>query len=247
MAGPSSVTPLIVLLFLAPLTQAWELPAAALQVGSATASADESLVVEAGATNTLASRLAASSWVAWASDPKEQEALATKSRYSMLLWIPFVALAALFYNYNKQFPPKDVPGDHPKLLDHQWSFGLFACFDTPAICCLTCCCMPIRWADTIRMAGLMSFWLALVVFLGVMLTEIVSATLQLVLLVAVGTYYRQKLRAMFGLDYGDFSTVAADCLTWCCCGCCAIIQEARQLEAAYQTKHSAIEQMLSIV
>merc|ERR1712159_771329 len=59
-----------------------------------------------------------------------------------------------------------------------WSAGLCDCFAAPKLCCLGWCCLPILWADSMRLAGWRGFSCA--VFLATILGSCVifSATLQ---------------------------------------------------------------------
>jgi len=104
------------------------------------------------------------------------------------------------------------------------------------MCFFAWCCPSVRWADTLSedKAKLLSFWPALLIFAvlnnlrGVVCYQI-SAIVGLSLLVAV-VYTRQQIRKRYQLEHGTCGTVCFDCLTWCCCSPCAIVQEARQAQ-----------------
>jgi len=180
-------------------------------------------------------------------EPEEAEEWTLRQRLSScFIWGTLISLVALWYTNSKQFPPAEAPGAQ-KLKEDQFTFPLFSCFSEPQICCFTCCCWPIRWADTMRMAGLMSFWAALFLFLGIEVVAVINSTIGTLLLVCVTVYYRQKLRAMFNFNHSSFGVILGDICAYCCCMCCAVIQEARQLEVAYQTKHPAVGQMQTLV
>jgi len=114
-----------------------------------------------------------------------------------------------------------------------WRYGTFDCFHDTKICLISCCCPIIRWSDTMRMAGLMGFWAA-VLIMGFLWT-ISGWTDGLFGLVMLGlaVYRRQQIRALFGMQRGDAKTFLEDCCCYCWCSCCLVIQEARQLEEAY--------------
>lgn len=161
-----------------------------------------------------------------------------------------ITVLALLYQYRKK-DPEGVPNDglehKAELLEGRWRFGLFDCLGDLNICCLTCCCPAIRWADTIRMAGFLSFWTGFMVFLGLQLLGPVwsavspqTASICGVILLIILVFYRQRQRRLFGMQSGTLGSYAEDCFTYCCCGCCAIIQEARHLEEAWAVEHVAV-------
>lgn len=120
-----------------------------------------------------------------------------------------------------------------------FSYGLCSCdfnFNHALICFCACCCLPVRWADTVSkepVPNYMGFWAALLLIC--VLSQLCAFTLYLSLPVFVGVlmYYRQKLRKEYGIVNcfdGAPGTLVQDCLVWFCCGCCAAVQEARQVE-----------------
>lgn len=48
--------------------------------------------------------------------------------------------------------------------------------------------------------------------------------------IALGVFYRQKLRAIFGHEPISVKTMGLDILSWWCCQCCVISQEAKEVE-----------------
>lgn len=100
-----------------------------------------------------------------------------------------------------------------------------------AMCFRSWFCLPYRWADTVDQMSVGSFWPLLLLlqtcwmFSGV--TEGVAGVIGLVILV----FYRQKLRAAYGMQRGTPQSYAEDFLTWSFCGPCAAVQEARQVES----------------
>jgi len=162
-----------------------------------------------------------------------------------------LALVAFIYWSFKDFPSREVSLNYDPIAFEKGYFvhGLFRCLSAPSICCLTTCCFTIRWADTIRMANLLPFVLALCILEGLMLLPevagIFTSDLQLeglafYLCVAFMVYYRQQIRKMFGMPHGDCQSVTEDCLAYSFCACCAAIQEARQLEDAWHIRHPAV-------
>lgn len=160
--------------------------------------------------------------------------------FSALCFAGFVLLVAYWYNNEKKFPPACDEEATITLEDGAFKYGLCSCFDDLKLCALSFCCSPIRWADTIRMMGFMQFWPALGLYLGLSVLDTVVMGWAGLVLVAVCIYYRQKLRERFGMPHGSCGSIFGDCLTYLCCSCCAIIQEARQVEDAWRTKHPAV-------
>lgn len=151
--------------------------------------------------------------------------------------------AALLYRHNKQDaeePANDGFEHKAELVQGNWRHGLFECFGDVNICCLTFCCPAIRWADTIRMAGFLGFWTALLLFAFLQLANQFTAGSLGIILLLVLIVYRQKQRQMFEMQHGTCGSYVEDCLTYCFCGCCAIVQEARHIEEAWAVKHPAI-------
>jgi len=162
-----------------------------------------------------------------------------------------VVMALLFgccYKYYKEDPPAALPlgpEHNPDLLDRGfWRYNLCAFMSAPRfMCLLACCCPGIRWADTMRMAGITSFFTG--IFLFAFLSSVASATAGLtgLILLCILTARRQSLRAMFQIPSGTIGTYLTDCCVYCWCPCCAIIQEARQMEEAYSVRHRIIERI----
>merc|ERR1719498_2211064 len=91
------------------------------------------------------------------------------------------------------------------------------------------------------MAGFMGFWVAFTIWFVLCLLNAIGGLLVFSIIIGVvGAFFRSKIRAMFEMKQ-TMMTHAEDCLTYCCCTCCAIVQEARQLEEAYATNHDGIK------
>eukprot|EP00927_Polykrikos_kofoidii_P072411 TRINITY_DN6852_c0_g1_i2.p1 TRINITY_DN6852_c0_g1~~TRINITY_DN6852_c0_g1_i2.p1 ORF type:complete len:353 (-),score=36.46 TRINITY_DN6852_c0_g1_i2:107-1138(-) len=152
---------------------------------------------------------------------------------SLLLWVAVMAMVAGLYAFVKPFPPPQLPGDF-SLVEGEWQFPLCGCFEETNMCCFTFFLCPIRWADNMRMAGIMDFTTAMALSLcGFALTWVWSIAGIIVPLVLV--CFRQKLRAKFNIPSDTCCILAHDLCTAVFCGCCMVIQEGRQLEQAYQS------------
>lgn len=160
--------------------------------------------------------------------------------------------ACLYANHKPIVVAVSVPESAEKAsLDGDFSHGLCSCRDTPRLSCFTCCCMGVRWADSVRMASSFSFLAAVLVWLGVQFIAMMfsgRADVNGILLwlfaawlgvAIVGTIFRQKLRRIFEMEAGC-GVVFMDCMKWAFCCCCAAIQEARQLEDAKELGHPAV-------
>lgn len=179
-------------------------------------------------------------------EPIRKQSLESNFKASAMSALTFgilTAVTALLYSTYKENPTPVESNASDGLKDGEWKYGIFDCFSDPAICLFTCCCSPIRWADTLQMAGLMSFWQALGLLAGLEVLNILLLGLCVwILILITQVVFRQKLRAKFGMDAGDCPTVAGDACLYCFCFCCAVVQEARQLEEAYKTGHRVMRE-----
>lgn len=147
-----------------------------------------------------------------------------------LLW----GLAALAYTRFKE-DPRRLKDGAPEEVMGAFKHGIFDCAFDPQMTIIGTCCLPIRWADTMRLAGFLSFWpaLCLIILVGPVLSILGIGTIALVVML---TYYRVELRRKFSMPIGVTSTVL-DCLSVAFCMCCSVIQEARHVEAAHEAGH----------
>merc|ERR1719443_1243292 len=129
----------------------------------------------------------------------------------------------------------------PEDLDGKWKHGFFDCFSAPKMCCIACCFPAVRWADTIDMSKGMSFWAAVAIWWVLSLFNMFVGFCFAVVTGALGAYYRQKIRGIFNIDQGTLSTIVEDFLSYCCCPCLAIVQEARQVEEAMSKNHEGLQ------
>lgn len=158
----------------------------------------------------------------------------SSSGASLMEYVVYVILVCIFaFWYRSGGKDHFVPStDSIPLLPGQDRFnsGLFQCCDEPALTCVSLCCGPVRWADTMNMAGQMGFGLALAMYLGIYGLNYILLPGSLIL-ACICAHKRQKLREHFMMPYGSCGSACEDFLTYLCCPCCAIVQEARQVEA----------------
>jgi Cys-rich protein (TIGR01571 family) len=142
--------------------------------------------------------------------------------------------------------PQEKGNEDPEL---GFAYSLFGCFNDMRLCLFSCCCLPIRWADTLDKANdeatTISYWPAIVLVLtfwvlnmlvGSAAQHPILAVVVSVLMVVVYTFYRQKLRKRYQLVNGSCYTFTEDFFAWLCCPCCAAVQDARHVEASLQSK-----------
>jgi len=157
--------------------------------------------------------------------------------------IIILVVAFLYTKYKPEFVLSEH--DDKTSLDGDFKHGLFSCFDLPGLALFTFCCGGVRWADTMRMAGFLAFLYGILIWVVFESCSGLLGGLTWLFVSLTGTYYRQKIREAFKMPSGN-DVMAKDCLLWCCCGCCAIVQEARQVEEAKLLGHSAAQAELPL-
>lgn len=166
-------------------------------------------------------------------------ALFTLCIVSTTLWCLLVAGAACLYRRQKQLP--QAISSRPEQDFEDWSSGPFDVFQDCYICCWACWCPCIRWADNMDMLGFVNFWVALLIFCGVILLNTVPGGILLWFVASLlWMSYRQQLRKQFEMPHNTWNTYVSDCALYCCCWPCAISQEARHIEEAAKSAHKAI-------
>ncbi|KAI8606997.1 hypothetical protein BC830DRAFT_1038343, partial [Chytriomyces sp. MP71] len=99
-----------------------------------------------------------------------------------------------------------------------WHFDLFSCFDDAALSFKTCCCPCVTVGETAEARDGTSCAVAAAIWTVVACFCCSSC---------YGAVTRDSMRKGYGIP-GDIVT---DCLMHCCCTCCAIVQENREVEA----------------
>mmetsp|Transcript_4328 Transcript_4328/g.12477 ORF Transcript_4328/g.12477 Transcript_4328/m.12477 type:complete len:375 (-) Transcript_4328:160-1284(-) len=162
----------------------------------------------------------------------------TESLSSMIISAAVHILFTMIYSYiygvcfTYAYPPMRSAPREPRR-DH-FTFELFhGCNCDPdwRICCCSFFCSGIRWADTMGSdkVRFLSFWPAVLLFALLQFLTGLTGVAGFALL-ALGVLGRQRIREVYDLPHGDCSTCWQDCLVWLCCGPCAIMQEASQIE-----------------
>jgi len=148
-------------------------------------------------------------------------------------------VGALYLNCcNVAYGPK-IPGPGPgtarMVFYDGFQFGLFEFRNSMndwRICLCACLCPGVRWADTERspQMQIFKFWPGLILWAILAGLSPLTLGVSVLVLLCIALYCRQKMRQHYGLPRHNCWTFVEDCFSWCCCMCCAIVQEARQVE-----------------
>jgi len=158
---------------------------------------------------------------------------------SSAIWCTLVVLAACVYRSQKSFPQAVSSRSTQEFED--WTSGPFDFCTDAKVGCWSCWCPCIRWADNMDMLGIVSFWVGLLLFCGlIMLTTIPGGLLLWLVATLLWMSFRQQLRLKFDMEKSTFRTFIGDCALYCCCWPCAIAQEARHIEEACRAAHPAL-------
>jgi len=145
-------------------------------------------------------------------------------------------------------PP--LPGEAGQLAGGDFRSGPFSCFDDTPTCCHATFCGACRAGDTFQTAGLQQFWTVIGLFflcslVGNIVAKAVtsdpaqaqnlSSTISAVCMGGIFHGYRRQLRTRLGGNE-NAQPIWMDFLLYSCCLCCAIAQEARELDAAMGVK-----------
>lgn len=164
----------------------------------------------------------------WTSSRSQQKSIL---KYSLVYVVGGILAAVLFKQLREKYFVLDPrPDSFP--LQQEFSFHIFGCLADKKLCLLACFCPCLAWANTLdRRGGLLSYWKAFIAFFGLLLLHAYTVGISSLFLVALGVYYRQKLRDNYDLDSwysGKRQTLLMDIVLWIFCQPCAIIQEARE-------------------
>lgn len=175
-----------------------------------------------------------------------EESMSDSKRYhlmfsgiSVYLFLVLVS-AVVYYSWRDQKYPR--PGIHVR---RQFKFGLCSCFEEPRLLLFAICCPMVRWADTLDKGNdhgsLLPFWHALtplliLLFAYLFITLVIAwpflGATAFFAIVGIEVFYRQRLRQRFGIAAFTPRILMIDIITWLFCPCCAIVQEAREVESA---------------
>lgn len=154
---------------------------------------------------------------------------------SAVLYLVLVLGIAFGYMQFKGRRLETVSGYLP---EDGFSDAICECGQSWSICIWACFCPCIRWSDTVSQMHFLSFYISVLMWCALMLSNILLAGLGSLLVVFVGAWHRGKIRAHFGLPR-DCRTGFQDVIAWLCCQPCAIAQEARHVERALGLRTSS--------
>jgi len=160
-------------------------------------------------------------------------------------WIVYiVALLLAAFLYSRVRLKMHFPQDKSANNGTGFTYGLLSCHKDWKLAVLSFCCPPLRWADTMDKAndtgGLLRYWQgiailvtlwALYMFVAGVCLYPFTASIFVFGILLLEVEMRQRLRRRYDISAGSLKTYAEDCLAWICCSCCAMVQEARQVEA----------------
>mmetsp|Transcript_115407 Transcript_115407/g.337469 ORF Transcript_115407/g.337469 Transcript_115407/m.337469 type:complete len:358 (+) Transcript_115407:2-1075(+) len=159
--------------------------------------------------------------------------------YAILIWVvgTMVAFMLASFCYRSRDPKYDEQSHANP--EETFQSGHFGCFSDRHTCLMAFICPVMRWADTVQMAGVLSFWFAFWVlstcYLPSLAFFVIWGLFPLVPLVMA----RQQLRDKLGLPAGN-ETWVSDCCFAFFCSCCLIAQEARVVNEAYAIGHTSM-------
>jgi len=150
---------------------------------------------------------------------------------SFVLFLGIVAGVTYAYKEKVALPELEVEKAKSEFEGQDFKHHFCNCFEDMNVCCCTFWCMACRWADTLNSVGIMSFYLAALLFIVVTQGAQLLGLLGWILAAVFFTYYRQQLRTKLGM-VNERENQVKDFGMWCCCCLCAAVQEARQVKEA---------------
>lgn len=163
-------------------------------------------------------------------------------------WLFFYFLCAVYYhNKVRFFEAVEEEREEREKRDNYKDFqefrtGLCGCSEEPDITFWACCCPGLRWADTMGKLGIYGWWHSFCVLTCLYCISFIPIATGFCFFVVVCfmTYHRQEFRKAFDFEEQGGMTWVTDCLSYCCCMCCTVAQEARQCREAVAVVHPAI-------
>lgn len=162
---------------------------------------------------------------------------------SAMLVSSSVTLVLAFFFWRNRKPPEREQQGGLNFEDafKTWRHGLFTCFGDMEVCLWACFCPAIRWAGTVQLMGFMGFWMAFTICFGITLSASTTGDFAIwVVLAIVCAAMRQEMRTAYGMHRQGGWTYMEDFILYCCCACCTVIQEARQVEDAYKVGYPIV-------
>lgn len=185
-------------------------------------------------------------WDSMLEEDKEVTAMANPMMPYESVGVVSIALAAVLYLVlafgvgfcYMQFKGPRLTAASGYLPEDGFSDAICECGQSWPICIWACFCPCIRWSDTVSQMRFTSFYLSLLIWCGLMLTNALFTGLGFFLVVLLGAWHRSRIRGYFGLPRTCMTGVQ-DVIAWICCQPCAIAQEARHVERALGLRTSS--------
>jgi Cys-rich protein (TIGR01571 family) len=163
----------------------------------------------------------------WSMSSAEKEAFFVGN---LVYLLGALCVAFMFHKARDKYPKYFSAEARPDVIRSptRFSFGICGCINAPNICVLGFCCPFMTWASTLDRHGMMPFFKAFLTMLLLALSSSYTYGMSAVILVALGVYYRQKIRMAYAIESNTQRTIFLDVLVWSFCQPCAIVQEARE-------------------
>eukprot|EP00746_Dinoflagellata_sp_MGD_P091950 gnl/MRDRNA2_/MRDRNA2_36409_c0_seq1.p1 gnl/MRDRNA2_/MRDRNA2_36409_c0~~gnl/MRDRNA2_/MRDRNA2_36409_c0_seq1.p1 ORF type:complete len:502 (-),score=95.73 gnl/MRDRNA2_/MRDRNA2_36409_c0_seq1:41-1384(-) len=116
-------------------------------------------------------------------------------------------------------------------------YSVFDVLKAPALTIFSFICCPVRWADTMRMAGFLALWTGALIMIAFGAASTLTSGYSMGFALVMAAIYRQRLRKEFQITSGTLQTIGEDLALYMFCPCLAVVQEARQMEEAYAVGH----------
>lgn len=147
--------------------------------------------------------------------------------------VQILIVAVVYMQFCKQSNIPKLP--ESQVRTEEFQFGAFDASDIMRDCqmCLCALCCPwVRWADTASAPHIsfLAFFPALFITALLASAGTITFGLSIPILLLIVVLCRQRIREAYGLPSGNCAVLSGDCLLWICCPCCAMVQEARQVE-----------------
>jgi Cys-rich protein (TIGR01571 family) len=169
-------------------------------------------------------------WSYWHMNAKQRENLLAGSAVYFLFGILFAFIYQKIRSSNgAMLDPKTqmIVGEARAGKKRDFSAHLCGCLSDINVCLCAFCCFHCRWADTVSKKGLFKYWPAFLTMLILALLHPYTLGFTEIIMLVVGTVYRQRLRVKYNIQSGG-SKLVQDCCIWCWCAPCAVVQEARE-------------------
>lgn len=170
---------------------------------------------------------------------------------SMGVYFVAVLVVAYFYHNGRTQPPRsrDRHADKPmgpEILACGFTYCIFDwhnMYEDKLVCFMALCCPLIRMADTISRVPQppIAFWPCLIGLLILICLEPFTGGITGIIFIILWLVWRSKLRNIYNHSHHKARAAVEDICMVCCfgtmCGCCMLVQEAREVEYTQAARH----------